>query len=93
MVVAAYCGVFVWQLELERVRADGARSINEAKERGKAQYNELVASIEKQYMSEFESSVSEIRAKTEADLQVLLLAMCASRAVLAPLLKLCLRCV
>ncbi len=58
------------QLELERVKTEGARLINEAKERGKAQYNELVASIEQQYMSEFESSVSDIRLKTEADLQV-----------------------
>lgn len=32
--------------------------------------SELVESIERQYMAEFETSVSDIRAKTEADMQV-----------------------
>jgi hypothetical protein len=57
------------QAELERVRAEGRKLVDEAKDRGKMQYTELVESIERQYMAEFESSVAGIRARTEADVQ------------------------
>ena len=52
------------------MRLEGRRRIEEARERGRQQYNDLVASIEKKYMVEFEESMREIRAKAEADNKV-----------------------
>jgi hypothetical protein len=46
---------------------EGRRRVEEARERGRTQYNDLVATIEKKYLAEFETSMQEIRAKAEAD--------------------------
>ena len=40
-----------------------------AKQEGRKQYKELVAAIEARYISEFESSLKEIRAQTASDLE------------------------
>jgi hypothetical protein len=60
----------VCQAELERVKVEGRRRVEEARERGRAQYNDLVATIEKKYLMEFEESMRDIRAKAEADNKV-----------------------
>lgn len=56
-----------WKSELERVRLEGRRRIEEAREKGRAQYNDLVSNIERKYLAEFEASMKDIRAKAEAD--------------------------
>jgi hypothetical protein len=64
------CVLSVLQAELVRVQEDGKRRIAEAKEKGRLQYNELVATIEKRYVAEFESSLKIVKERADADAKV-----------------------
>jgi hypothetical protein len=70
MFYESMCVLSVLQAELVRVQEDGKRRIAEAKEKGRLQYNELVATIEKRYVAEFESSLKIVKERADADAKV-----------------------
>lgn len=56
-----------WQAELQRVREEGDKSLDEARDAGRRQYEELVKSMESRYVAEFESSLESIKRKQSKD--------------------------
>ncbi len=56
-----------WLAEVERVRTEGSRALDEARDAGRKQYEELVKSMESRYVSEFETSLESIKRRQNKD--------------------------